>query len=161
MPVENASFIHRVVSALSYPMVVMVMAMITVLILAGYVLPQFKPLFEELGAELPLATLQGFPFHWKTGADQLLLVSLGYVGLLFAAYMRDPTSSFIPMQTRIAEQDAFNRWNSLMRRRGKTAHLLERHDLDLLALDSDPARAARGLRARGAVRGRSAGQRQV
>jgi type IV pilus assembly protein PilC len=46
----------KVVSALSYPMVVMVMAMITVLILAGYVLPQFKPLFEELGAELPLAT---------------------------------------------------------------------------------------------------------
>ena len=46
----------KVVSALSYPMVVMVMAMITVLILAGYVLPQFKPLFEELGAELPLPT---------------------------------------------------------------------------------------------------------
>jgi type IV pilus assembly protein PilC len=46
----------KVVSALSYPMVVMVMAMITVLILAGYVLPQFKPLFEELGADLPLAT---------------------------------------------------------------------------------------------------------
>lgn len=34
------------------------------------------------------------------------------VGLLFAAYMRDPRTSFIPMQTRIAEQDAFNRWNS-------------------------------------------------
>ncbi len=46
----------KVVSALSYPMVVMVMAMMTVLILAGYVLPQFKPLFEELGAELPLPT---------------------------------------------------------------------------------------------------------
>ena len=46
----------KVVSALSYPMVVMVMAMITVMILAGYVLPQFKPLFEELGAELPLPT---------------------------------------------------------------------------------------------------------
>ncbi len=46
----------KVVSALSYPMVVMVMAMITVLILAGYVLPQFKPLFEELDAELPLPT---------------------------------------------------------------------------------------------------------
>ena len=37
----------KVVSALSYPMVVMVMAMITVLILAGYVLPQFKPLFRN------------------------------------------------------------------------------------------------------------------
>jgi type IV pilus assembly protein PilC len=46
----------KVVSALSYPMVVMVMAMGTVLILAGYVLPQFKPLFEELDAELPLPT---------------------------------------------------------------------------------------------------------
>jgi type IV pilus assembly protein PilC len=46
----------KVVGALSYPMVVMVMAMGTVLLLAGYVLPQFKPLFEELGAELPLPT---------------------------------------------------------------------------------------------------------
>jgi type IV pilus assembly protein PilC len=46
----------KVVGALSYPMVVMVMAMITVMILAGYVLPQFKPLFEELGATLPLPT---------------------------------------------------------------------------------------------------------
>ncbi|MGB0113064.1 MAG: type II secretion system F family protein, partial [Ilumatobacteraceae bacterium] len=46
----------KVVSALSYPMVVMVMAFGTVMILAGYVLPQFKPLFEELGADLPLPT---------------------------------------------------------------------------------------------------------
>ncbi|MEM9041518.1 MAG: type II secretion system F family protein [Actinomycetota bacterium] len=46
----------KVVGALSYPGVVMIMAFGTVLILAGYVLPQFKPLFEELGAELPLPT---------------------------------------------------------------------------------------------------------
>lgn len=46
----------KVVSALSYPGVVMVMALITVVILAGYVLPQFKPLFEELDADLPLPT---------------------------------------------------------------------------------------------------------
>ena len=46
----------KLVSALSYPMVVMVMAFMTVLILAGYVLPQFVPLFEELGADLPLPT---------------------------------------------------------------------------------------------------------
>lgn len=46
----------KVVSALSYPGVVMVMALITVVILAGYVLPQFKPLFEELHADLPLPT---------------------------------------------------------------------------------------------------------
>ncbi len=46
----------KVMSALSYPAVVMVMALVTVVILAGYVLPQFKPLFAELHADLPLAT---------------------------------------------------------------------------------------------------------
>ena len=46
----------KVVSALSYPGVVMVMAMVTVVILAGYVLPQFKPLFAELHADLPMST---------------------------------------------------------------------------------------------------------
>jgi type IV pilus assembly protein PilC len=46
----------KVVSALSYPGVVMVMAFFTVAILAGYVLPQFKPLFAELHADLPLPT---------------------------------------------------------------------------------------------------------
>lgn len=46
----------KVIGALSYPLVVMVLALGTVMILAGYVLPQFKPLFEELGAELPLPT---------------------------------------------------------------------------------------------------------
>ena len=46
----------KVVGALSYPGVVMILALFTVAILAGYVLPQFKPLFEELHAELPLPT---------------------------------------------------------------------------------------------------------
>jgi len=46
----------KVVTALSYPGVVMVMALITVAVLAGYVRPQFKPLFEELNADLPFAT---------------------------------------------------------------------------------------------------------
>ncbi|MEY4247428.1 MAG: type secretion system protein, partial [Actinomycetota bacterium] len=46
----------KVVGALSYPAVVMVMAVVTVIILAGYVLPKFKPLFAELNADLPLAT---------------------------------------------------------------------------------------------------------
>lgn len=46
----------KVVSALTYPSVVLLLAIGTVALLAGYVLPQFKPLFEELGAELPLPT---------------------------------------------------------------------------------------------------------
>ena len=46
----------KVTGALAYPMVVMMMSFFTVLVLAGYVLPQFKPLFEELNADLPLPT---------------------------------------------------------------------------------------------------------
>ncbi len=46
----------KVVNALSYPAVVMVMAVVTVIILAGYVLPKFQPLFTELNADLPLPT---------------------------------------------------------------------------------------------------------
>lgn len=46
----------KVVSALSYPGVVMALALVTVAVLAGYVLPQFKPLFAELDADLPLTT---------------------------------------------------------------------------------------------------------
>jgi len=46
----------KVVSALSYPGVVMILALFTVATLAGYVLPKFKPLFKELNANLPPAT---------------------------------------------------------------------------------------------------------
>lgn len=46
----------RVVGALTYPLVVLGLAIVTVLVLAGYVLPQFEPLFDELDSELPLPT---------------------------------------------------------------------------------------------------------
>jgi type IV pilus assembly protein PilC len=47
---------QKVVSALAYPMVVVLMAVGTLVVLAGYVLPQFKVLFADLGTELPLPT---------------------------------------------------------------------------------------------------------
>lgn len=56
----------------------MVMALFTVAVLAGYVLPQFKPLFEELNAELPLATRMLLFF-----AD--LFTVLWYIPASFAA----------------------------------------------------------------------------
>ena len=43
------------------------------------------------------------------------------MGLLFAAYTRDPSASFIPMQERIAASDAFNRWNVTV---GSAAYLV-------------------------------------
>lgn len=78
----------KIVGALSYPMVVMVMAFGTVLLLAGYVLPQFKPLFEELGAELPLPTRmmlfvsRFFTDLWFVTAGMFLLLISTIVFLL-------------------------------------------------------------------------------
>jgi type IV pilus assembly protein PilC len=74
----------KVVGALSYPGVVMVMAVMTVAVLAGYVLPQFKPLFEELGADLPFMTrmLMGV----ATLFSDMFYIPLG-VALLFLGTM--------------------------------------------------------------------------
>ena len=75
----------KVVSALSYPMVVMVMAFGTVLVLAGYVLPQFVPLFEELGADLPLPTrMMLFVSRFFT---DLWFVTVGFFVLLSAIFL--------------------------------------------------------------------------
>ena len=79
----------KVISALAYPLVVMALAMVTVLILAGYVLPQFKPLFEELGADLPLSTRTMLFFSrfftdlWYVTAIFLLLM-IGFIAFLAA-----------------------------------------------------------------------------
>ena len=75
----------KVVAALSYPMVVMVMAFGTVLLLAGYVLPQFKPLFEELGAELPLPTRMML-FFSRFFTD-LWFVTVIFIGVLIGIFM--------------------------------------------------------------------------
>jgi type IV pilus assembly protein PilC len=78
----------KVVGALAYPLVVMVLALFTVMILAGYVLPQFKPLFEEMNADLPLPTrmmlfvARFFTDLWYITAI-LSLVFFAVMGFLF------------------------------------------------------------------------------
>ena len=75
----------KVVGALSYPMVVMVMAFGTVLLLAGYVLPQFKPLFEELNADLPLPTRMML-FFSRFFTD-LWFITAGFFIVVFGSLM--------------------------------------------------------------------------
>jgi type IV pilus assembly protein PilC len=60
---------RKITSALTYPMVIAGMAVVTVVILAGFVLPKFKVFFADLDAELPLATrillgFTGFLSQW-------------------------------------------------------------------------------------------------
>jgi type IV pilus assembly protein PilC len=59
----------QVTSALIYPSVVAVLAIITVIVLAAFVLPRFKTFFDSLNAKLPLPTrmllsFSGFVSHW-------------------------------------------------------------------------------------------------
>lgn len=46
----------NIIGALSYPLIVVLLSLATVVLLVGYVLPQFEPLFAELGADLPTPT---------------------------------------------------------------------------------------------------------
>jgi type IV pilus assembly protein PilC len=47
---------RRLTSALTYPAIVMVMALGTVIVLTGFVLPRFTAFFKEFGAKLPVTT---------------------------------------------------------------------------------------------------------
>lgn len=47
---------RKIRSALAYPAIILVMSMVTVCVLAGFVLPRFKTFFASFNAKLPLAT---------------------------------------------------------------------------------------------------------
>lgn len=47
---------ESVLSALIYPFILLIMAGLSLIIMLVYVVPQFMPLFEEMGADLPLLT---------------------------------------------------------------------------------------------------------
>lgn len=47
---------ESVINALIYPAILVAMVLASLVLLLGYVVPQFMPLFQDLGAELPLLT---------------------------------------------------------------------------------------------------------
>lgn len=80
---------RRIRSAAMYPLVVSVMSVLTVLVLAIYVLPKFEDFFADLDAELPLPTrmLLGFTDflgHW----GWLLVTVVATLALLYAVATR-------------------------------------------------------------------------
>jgi len=90
----------KVVSALSYPGVVMVLALFTVAVLAGYVLPQFKPLFEELNADLPLPTRALLLFA-DLFTVYVYIPLTGFVLLAAALYWLCKTDSGRPVKDKV------------------------------------------------------------
>lgn len=76
----------RVKSALTYPAVVMVMSVLTMVVMVVFVLPKFVDFFDEVGSQLPLPTrmLLGFSGFVSTYWWAIILFILG---LVFANYM--------------------------------------------------------------------------
>ncbi len=74
---------RKLKSAMMYPLIVSAMSLVTVLILAIYVLPKFEDFFADLDAELPLPTrilmgITGFlgDWWWAIGGGLVVLVVL-------------------------------------------------------------------------------------
>ena len=70
-----------VTSALIYPAVVAVMAVVTVVVLATFVLPKFRTFFSSLNAKLPLPTrmllsISGFISTWWWAIGAIILVAV-------------------------------------------------------------------------------------
>lgn len=97
---------RKIKSALMYPLIVSLMSVVTVLVLAIYVLPKFEDFFADLDAELPLPTriLLGFTdflgrWGWAVGLGLAvaLLLYLATVRTRRGAYARDALLLKVPV----------------------------------------------------------------
>ena len=97
---------RKLKSAMMYPIVVSLMSMVTVLILAIYVLPQFEDFFADLDAELPLPTrilmsITGFLGDWwwaiGGGIAALVLLFIAITRTKRGKYARDALLLKVPV----------------------------------------------------------------
>jgi general secretion pathway protein F len=78
-------------SALIYPTILVVAAIASIVLLLNYVLPQFTPIFEQAGAELPVTTRALITLGWVIGAaGPWLLVGLLAAGLVARRALANP-----------------------------------------------------------------------
>lgn len=80
---------RKIRSALTYPLVVALMSVVTVVVLAAFVLPRFKTFFAELDAKLPLPTRMLLAFTDALTKYWLFLIGgLGVFVIGFALFHR-------------------------------------------------------------------------
>jgi general secretion pathway protein F len=90
---QAESLAEQVRSALVYPIVLLVMAGLSILVLLTVVVPQFTPLFDSAGAELPLLTRlviasgEAAQRYWW-----LILAALALLAWLVRRQLREPQS---------------------------------------------------------------------
>ncbi|MGI9498556.1 MAG: type II secretion system F family protein [Geminicoccaceae bacterium] len=90
---RNQRLTEQVKSALVYPIMLMIMAAVSIVVLLALVVPQFTPLFESAGAELPPLTRLVVGLG-DVARDYWWLGMIGTAGLLLGvgALLQNPTS---------------------------------------------------------------------
>jgi type IV pilus assembly protein PilC len=97
---------RRIKQALIYPIVVAGMSLVTMVVLAGFVLPRFKEFFASLGAELPLPTrillgITDFLTQWwwalMIGAGLVILTLVYVLSTPPGRYLRDRVVLALPV----------------------------------------------------------------
>lgn len=75
----------KVKSALTYPMVVMALSVVTMLVMVTFVLPRFVDFFEDLDSELPLPTrmLLGFADFMSSWGWLLAIIFVALVAVIY------------------------------------------------------------------------------
>ena len=82
---------ESVINAMIYPSILVLMVFGTLLLLLGYVVPQFLPLFEDMDVELPLLTkIVMVAGNFVRGYWWLLLAALVGALVLLRRYLADP-----------------------------------------------------------------------
>jgi len=82
---------RQVKSALTYPIIVFVVAIVAMFVMSIFVLPKFTGLYESLGANLPLPTrmLMGFT-NFMSSSWPILLAAIALVGVALGLLFRGP-----------------------------------------------------------------------
>lgn len=89
---ENSRQLRETIkTALVYPAVLVCMTVLSLILLLTYVVPQFEPLFEDMGQTMPLTTQIVFKSADILQGYWWLMLSLIIIGvLIFKQYLSDP-----------------------------------------------------------------------
>ena len=81
---QAAATRSAVISALIYPLLLLIVTMVALLVMLTFVVPQFEPLFADAGQALPLLTQVVFAFAHVFNRFGLLLLIAGFSGAWWA-----------------------------------------------------------------------------
>ena len=85
----------KIRGALTYPFIVILVAVVVVLVLMTYVLPAFTSMYDQFGVELPLVTriLMGIA-DWSSAYGVFVILAFLVGVVLFYFYVRTPAGKF-------------------------------------------------------------------